>query len=55
MPGIYDLFAVILSVLFEFILILKPRAVLQLFLFVGPNRRRRGDYGTDTQESAFDQ
>ncbi len=55
MPGIRELLATILGVLFGTILIVAPRAVLQLSIFVGPNRRGRGSYGTDTHESFFDQ
>lgn len=47
MPGIRELLAVVLGVLFGITLIAAPRMALRLSVFVGPNRRRRGDYGTD--------
>ncbi|MFB6267070.1 MAG: hypothetical protein ABEI31_05365 [Halodesulfurarchaeum sp.] len=47
MPAIRDLLAVILGVAFGIALIAAPRTVLRLSVFIGPNRRRRGDYGTD--------
>jgi len=55
MPGIREPLAVILGVLFGVVLIVAPRAALQLSIFVGPNRRRRGDYGSDKHESFSDQ
>jgi hypothetical protein len=55
MPGIRELLAVILGVLFGIILIVAPRVALQLSIFVGPKRRRRGDYGSDNHESFSDQ
>jgi hypothetical protein len=55
MPGIRELLAVTLGVLLGIILIVAPRAALQLSIFVGPDRRRRGDYGTDKHESFSDQ
>ncbi len=55
MPGVRELLAVILGALFGITLIVAPRAALQLSIFVGPNRRRRGDYGTDNHESFSDQ
>jgi hypothetical protein len=51
MPGIREPLAVILGVLFGIVLIRRPRVARQLSIFVGPNRRRRGDYGTDESES----
>ncbi|MCG1002085.1 MULTISPECIES: hypothetical protein [Halobacterium] len=47
MAGIRDLLAVVLGVLLGAAMILAPRAALRLSVFMGPNRRRRGDYGTD--------
>lgn len=47
MSGIRDLLAVVLGVLLGIALIAAPRTALRLSVFVGPNRRRRGNYGTD--------
>ena len=47
MPGIRELLAVVLGALLGLALLAAPRAVLRLTVFVGPTRRRRGDYGTD--------
>ena len=47
MPGVRELLAVILGVLLGIVLVAAPQTALRLSVFVGPNRRRRGDYGTD--------
>ncbi|MGB9964020.1 hypothetical protein [Halobacterium sp. CBA1126] len=47
MAGIRELLAVVLGAALGLAMILAPRAALQLSIFVGPNRRRRGEYGTD--------
>lgn len=47
MPGIRELLAVVLGILLGIVLLAAPRTALRLSVFVGPNRRRRGDYGTD--------
>lgn len=47
MPGVRELLAVVLGVLLGSALFAAPRTILQLSAFIGPNRRRRGDYGTD--------
>jgi hypothetical protein len=47
MSGLRELLAVVLGVLFGLLLIVAPRTALQLSVFVGPHRRRRGDYGSD--------
>ncbi|MFC3478206.1 hypothetical protein [Halobacterium litoreum] len=49
MSGIRELLAVVLGVGLGVALLAKPREMLMLSVFVGPNRRRRHDgrYGTD--------
>jgi hypothetical protein len=47
MAGIRDLLAVVLGVLLGVALVVAPRTALRLSVFVGPHRRRRGDYGAD--------
>ena len=47
MPGIRELLAVVLGILLGVVLIAAPRTALRLSVFLGPQRRRRGDYGTD--------
>lgn len=47
MPGVRELLAVVLGVLLGIALIAAPRMALRLSVFVGPNRRQRGDYGVD--------
>ena len=47
MPGLRELLAVVFGVLLGIGLLAAPRAALQLSVFVGPTRRRRGEYGTD--------
>lgn len=47
MPGIRELLAVVLGALLGVVLVAAPRAALRLSVFLGPQRRRRGDYGTD--------
>lgn len=47
MPGIREPLAVVLGVLLGIALIAAPQTALRLSVFVGPNRRSRGDYGTD--------
>ncbi|WP_254544807.1 hypothetical protein [Halomarina pelagica] len=47
MPGIRELLAVVLGAALGVALLAAPRTMLQLSVFVNPNRRRRGDYGTD--------
>jgi hypothetical protein len=47
MPGLRELLAVVLGVLLGIGLLAAPRTALRLSVFVGPTRRRRGDYGTD--------
>ncbi|MCD2198636.1 MULTISPECIES: hypothetical protein [unclassified Halobacterium] len=42
-----ELLAVVLGAALGLAMILAPRAALRLSVFMGPNRRRRGDYGTD--------
>ncbi|MUV60679.1 hypothetical protein, partial [Halobacterium sp. CBA1126] len=44
MAGIRELLAVVLGAALGLAMILAPRAALQLSIFVGPNRRRRGEY-----------
>ncbi|MBX0296142.1 hypothetical protein [Haloarcula nitratireducens] len=47
MAGIRELLAVVLGVLLGVALLVAPRTALQLSVFMGPTRRRRGEYGTD--------
>lgn len=47
MPGIRELLAVVLGVLLGVGLLAAPRTALRLSVFMGPNRRRRGDYGAE--------
>ncbi|GAB7011100.1 hypothetical protein [Halorubrum trueperi] len=47
MPGIRELLAVVLGALLGIALITAPRTALRLSVFVGPNRRRRGEYGME--------
>lgn len=47
MPGIRDLLTVTLGVALGLALIVAPRTVLRVSVFVGPSRRRRGEYGTE--------
>ncbi|WP_208288405.1 hypothetical protein [Halobacterium sp. R2-5] len=47
MAGVRELLAVVLGAALGLAMILAPRAALQLSVFVGPQRRRRGDYGND--------
>lgn len=47
MTGIRELLAIVLGVTLGVALLAAPRAALRLSVFVGPNRRRRGEYGTD--------
>lgn len=47
MPGIRELLAVALGISLGVVLIAAPRTALRLSVFLGPQRRRRGDYGTD--------
>lgn len=55
MPGVRELLAVVLGVLLGVALITVPQTALRLSVFVGPNRRRRGDYGTDNHDLLSDQ
>ena len=52
MSGTRELLAVILGVLLGVVLIVEPRTVFRLSVFVRPNRRRRGDYDMD-ESGAF--
>ncbi len=47
MPGIRELLAVVLGILLGVVLVAAPRTALRLSVFLGPQRRRRGDYGID--------
>lgn len=47
MPGIRELLAVVLGIGLGTVLVVAPRVALRLSVFLGPQRRRRGDYGTD--------
>ncbi|WP_336035136.1 hypothetical protein [Halobacterium yunchengense] len=49
MPGVRELLAVVLGAALGLALVAKPREMLLLSVFVGPNRRRRHDgrYGSD--------
>lgn len=47
MAGIRELLAVVLGAVLGVALVVAPRAALKLSIFVGPHRRRRGDYGAD--------
>lgn len=49
MAGVRELLAVGLGVLLGVALLAKPKEMLLLSVFVGPNRRRRhgGEYGSD--------
>jgi hypothetical protein len=47
MSGLRELLAVVLGGLLGVALLAAPRTALRLSVFVGPSRRRRGDYGTD--------
>lgn len=49
MAGVRELLAVGLGVLLGVALLLKPKEMLLLSVFVGPNQRRRrsGEYGSD--------
>ncbi|MDS0261382.1 hypothetical protein NDI56_18430 [Haloarcula sp. S1CR25-12] len=47
MVDIRQLLAVVLGALLGLGLVLAPRAALRLSVFVGPQRRRRGEYGSD--------
>ena len=51
MPGIRELFAVVLGIALGVAMIAAPRMALRLSVFVSPNRRRRGEYGDDTSIS----
>ncbi|MFB6110174.1 MAG: hypothetical protein ABEJ60_04790 [Halodesulfurarchaeum sp.] len=42
-----ELLAVVLGGLLGVVLIIAPRAALQLSVFLGPTRRKRGEYGSD--------
>jgi hypothetical protein len=55
MPGVRELLAVVLGVLLGVVLIAAPQTALRLSVFVGPNRRRRGDYGTDKHDPLSDE
>ena len=55
MPGVRELLAVVLGILLGVVLITVPQTALRLSVFVGPNRRRRGDYGTDNHDLLSDQ
>ncbi|MFC5277814.1 hypothetical protein ACFPM1_03395 [Halorubrum rubrum] len=47
MTGIRELLAVAIGTLFGLLLIAAPRAAVRLSVFVGPDHRRGGEYGTD--------
>jgi len=47
MVDIRQLLAVVLGAVLGLVLLLAPRAALRLSVFVGPQRRRRGEYGSD--------
>jgi hypothetical protein len=47
MAGVRELLAVVLGVLLGVVLLVAPRAALRLSIFIGPHRRRRGDYGSE--------
>lgn len=47
MPGARELLAVVLGAALGVAFLTAPRTMLRLSVFVGQNRRRRGDYGTD--------
>lgn len=47
MAGIREMLAVVLGVIVGGALLLAPRTLLKVSVFVGPQRRRRGDYGTE--------
>jgi len=47
MPGLRELLAVLLGAAFGVALVVAPRTALRLSVVVGPNRRQRGEYGTD--------
>lgn len=47
MADLRDVLAVVLGILVGIVLIVAPRTALRASVFVGPQRRRRGDYGTD--------
>jgi hypothetical protein len=47
MPGVRELLAVVLGAALGVALLAAPRTILRLTVFVGSNRRHRGDYGTD--------
>ncbi|MFQ3295517.1 MAG: hypothetical protein ACI9PP_000284 [Halobacteriales archaeon] len=51
MTGIRELLAIVLGATLGVVLLAAPRAALKLSVFVGPNRRHRGDYGTDATVS----
>ena len=55
MSGVRELLAVVLGALLGVVLIVAPQTALRLSVFVGPTRRRRGDYGTDKHDSLSDQ
>jgi hypothetical protein len=48
MPGLRELLAIVLGVGLGLALIAAPRAAMKLSVFVGPSRRRRGEYGTES-------
>ncbi|MFC6987617.1 hypothetical protein G9463_04570 [Haloarcula sp. JP-Z28] len=52
MPGIRELLAVVLGAALGVAFLAAPRTMLRMSVFVGPTRRRRGDYGTDEAISA---
>ncbi|SEP11276.1 hypothetical protein SAMN04487948_114112 [Halogranum amylolyticum] len=47
MPGIRELLAVALGICLGVVLVAAPRTALRLSVFLGPQRRHRGHYGTD--------
>jgi hypothetical protein len=47
MVDVRALLAVALGALLGVALVAAPRTALRLSVFVGPTRRRRGEYGTD--------
>ncbi|MFC6989224.1 hypothetical protein ACFQJD_11835 [Haloplanus sp. GCM10025708] len=47
MAGVRELLAIVLGAALGVALLVAPRTMLRLSVFVGPNRRRRGEYGID--------
>lgn len=47
MADVREILAIVLGVIVGVALLVAPRTILKVSVFVGPQRRRRGDYGTE--------